>query len=590
MNKTRLSNALHFRRLPLRAHLAASLIATLGLLLLLLPVVQARAQAQTQTQTQTQTPLGGTVNTSAMRTIGVPIAVGATQLDIAVPVSAMSALRLQVIVPVTGASVSLIDPSGAVVIAPTDTRTGFLDGALLEPALPGGVFITPEVTRPSDGNWILRARFPAAPVPTVALLSLFAQSDYQVGLVLTGSSFGVGQPVPLGLLVLKQGQPIQGLAPSLSIRKNGVPVAQLQAFDNGRAPDFDGLANDGLYSQGYTFSEPGRYEIEGSVALSAADGSAVTRLATGHVEIIAASFSLNSVTGSGIIGAAACTQRLDVRTSANASLAGLYSTAATLVATNGRSLTKVANTDLAAPGVLISTVSFSANEIRSQLRQGGVFTVDPVDVVSLAGEQPRLELRQRNAYVFAAIALTQLCTDPVEIAAAATVNPVARAAFIGGLAFSLPIRVNNAGSYQVSFKVISAAGVEVGQFGLNRSFAAGSNAVGVSVLAEQLQLSDGPFAIESVLVTGSGGSAQASRVPVGNSSFSRWQFYPTIVGDLNGDLSVNAADRDLLLQFRNRAALVLGDRRDINGDGKIDLKDGRDILGKFCAAPNCPRN
>ncbi len=41
-------------------------------------------------------------------------------------------------------------------------------------------------------------------------------------------------------------------------------------------------------------------------------------------------------------------------------------------------------------------------------------------------------------------------------------------------------------------------------------------------LADKLQRSDGPYKIESVLVVGGGSTAQASRVPVAASNWSRW--------------------------------------------------------------------
>jgi len=53
---------------------------------------------------------------------------------------------------------------------------------------------------------------------------------------------------------------------------------------------------------------------------------------------------------------------------------------------------------------------------------------------------------------------------------------------------------------------------------------------------------------------------------------------------------VNAADRDLLMQYRGQSPLIPGDRRDLNGDGKIDLQDARLLIQRACTAPNCPRN
>ena len=80
-----------------------------------------------------------------------------------------------------------------------------------------------------------------------------------------------------------------------------------------------------------------------------------------------------------------------------------------------------------------------------------------------------------------------------------------------------------------------------------------------------------------MLVLGSAGSGQLSRVGA-TASFQRWQFFPRKRGDLNDDGLVNTGDSNLLLPFRNTAALVPGDRRDLIRDGKIDIRDVREMV------------
>ncbi|MBB4844964.1 hypothetical protein HNP55_003510 [Paucibacter oligotrophus] len=533
----------------------------------------------------------GLINTSPTHTWAQPITAGSTQLRLQIPVAALSDLRLQLVLPVSGAHISLLDPQGQEVIAANDPRISFLDGAQLSPPLPGGVFITPSIANPADGVWTLQANFPAAPVPTVAILSSYAQSPYQVGMVISGQSFRVGQPVPLGMLVLHQGLPMTHLAPSLSISKDGNPLATLNAVDNGQAADFDGLADDGIYSQGYRFGQTGRYQIDGKVSIPAPGGGSIQRSATAFVDIVPANFVFGSVSGTVIRDASGCVRQLDVNLSGTVASAGTYSTAGTLLSSGGPgSLLKRSNVVLSGPGALNAKLSYTASEIRKSFAADGDFIVDPLDVLAFSGQSPRLEMRKPSATSFSGLTLAQFCSAPIELANAASVNPVLRNGFIGQLEFSLPVRVNVSDSYQISFKVLDAQGLEVGQFGLNNFLNAGDNRVSATVMADKLQRSDGPYRIESVLVVGGGSTAQASRIPVGGSSLSRWQIFPTISGDLNGDGSVNTADRDLLLQFRGQSPLIPGDRRDLNGDGKIDLQDARLLILKACAAPNCPKN
>lgn len=532
----------------------------------------------------------GTVSTGATSTLVGQIEIGNTRADITIPVSAMTSLRVQAVVPVPGVTVSLIDPSGNIVVAPNDPALSFLDGQALLPPLPGGVFITPEIANPANGNWVLRAQFPAAPTRTIALLTVFATSPYQVGIVLSGQTFKVGQPVPLGMLVTNGGAPVKGLAPTLKISKGGATVATLSAVDSGQPGDFDGLADDGIYSRGITFNELGRYLIDGTVTIPTTGGN-VTRTAAGFVDIVPRNYALNNVTGGFTSGTGGCVSQLNVTANATVQQAGTYSTAATLKSPDGTTFVKRTNSVRTVPGAFDATVSFTSREIRSHFAQGGVFTIDPLNVVSVVNDLVTLEARRAAAYIYPNLPIAQFCADPIEIGLSARVSAQPRLTFIGQLDFTLPISVTAAGTYSASFKVTDSLGTEVGQFAVSRFMSAGVvNNITVPVLANRLQTADGPFSIESVLIVGAGRSAQVSRIPVSASTFSRWQFFPTITADLNGDGSVDATDRNLMLSFRNASPLVPGDRRDLNGDRKIDLLDARLVVLRACQAPNCPRN
>jgi hypothetical protein len=560
---------------------AARFAALLPLAAALLATLPATAPAQV---TQGQAAVGLPVTQAS------PIVSGQTSVSFTLPVSALASMRLQLTVPVPGVTLTVLNPQGQTVFAPGDPSVGFLDGAALSPPLPGGQFLTPDIPTPANGDWTVRADFPASPHPTVALLTTFAQSSLQVGLVLSSQVYRVGNPVPLGLLVVNNGQPVTGLTPTISVSKDGNPPLVLAARDSGQPADYDGKSGDGIYSQGTVFTDPGTYQLLGEVSIPQPGGVA-QRSAQGVLEIVPANYQLGSITGVVTNGSGGCVASLSVDTVGSASLAGTYATAATLKSPSGRTIVKRSSASLAAPGSVSTRMTFSAAEIRSQLAEGGVFTVDPLDVLSFIAGQPWLELRKAAAFSFPNLTLAQLCAEPIEINNSATVATTLRGKFIGQLDFTLPIRVTTAGSYQTSFKVIDSKGVEVGQFGLTPTLSVGTNNVKASVLADRLQLSDGPFTIDSVLVVGSGNrSAQASRVPVASSDFSRWQFFPTITGDLNGDGAVGAADRDLVTQARGQVPRVPGDRRDLNGDGKIDLLDAREVVNRQCAAGSCPRN
>ena len=539
---------------------------------------------------QAATGLNGSVNVSATSTLVGQVNVGDTQVDVTIPVSGVSSLRVQAIIPVPGATVMLIDPNGGIAIGPNDPRLSFIDGQALSPPLPGGVFITPEIASPVNGSWVLRAKFAAAPTRTIALLTVFAASPYLVGIVQSGQTFYVGQPVALGLLAVFNGTPIIGLRPTLKVSKDNALVTSLSLVDNGQAADFDGLANDGIYSKGLVFNAVGRYLVAGEVIIPSA-GGIVMRSAVGVVDIVARNYALNSVSGSFSTGAGGCVSQLNVSANATARQVGTYSTAATLKSSDGTTFVKRTSKVLASPGTFDTALVFTSKEIRSHFVHGGVFMIDPLDVVSSSNDLITLEARRAAAYVYPNLPIALFCVDPIEIGLSASVTAVQRAPFIGQLNFRLPISVTSAGVYDVSFKVTDSQRKEVGQFAVRQTLAAGGvGSFAATVQSDRLQTSDGPFNIESVLVVGAGRSAQASRLPVASSTFSRWQFFPTITGDMNGDGTVDVADRDILLSFRNTAPLTPGDRRDLNADGKIDLIDARLLVLRACKSPNCPRN
>lgn len=70
-------------------------------------------------------------------------------------------------------------------------------------------------------------------------------------------------------------------------------------------------------------------------------------------------------------------------------------------------------------------------------------------------------------------------------------------------------------------------------------------------------------------------------------AWTRWQFLPAINGDLDNDNDVDAADRAIVLGFRNSSAATPGDRRDVARDGVINLRDARIFALTACAVGTC---
>lgn len=501
-------------------------------------------------------------------TVSANVVPGATTLDVPFTVAGADSIKFDLIVPVNGAALSLLDPAGNVVYAPGDARVAFHSGATRSPPLPGGVFVGAELADPADGIWTLRLSFPAAGTPTVALGTVFAKSRYQVGIAIERNTLLVGEDVSVGIVVLDDGKPITGLSPTISIG-SGVPGAAVAAVDDGQSPD--GLANDGVYSVDYTFGAAGLYNIAGSVEIPTAKGP-IRRSAGAQVSAVMPQLSATGTSFDILRGANNCISGLQVSAGFNVLKAARYSTLIRLTAPNGKQIDvrKAANQTLGAATVV---AGFSAADIKAKLASDGPYTVSRIEALEVGSEQLLLAYRKLDAGVFEG-SLDYLCAAAVDLQPALTATPVLADGYINTLKLSFPVTVANGGFYQISFKLIGAGGQDIALLNASRSLQAGLNTVSVDVPADRFQKADGPYQAISLLVVQGGTSGRLSSLG-STDSYARWQFSAAKRGDLDGDGVVGPADAALMTQFRGQPALTPGDRRDLNRDGVIDLRDAR---------------
>lgn len=509
---------------------------------------------------------------------------GMTQADIQVPVSGTDSLQFQVTAPVDGITLTVIDPANHTVFAPNDPNVSFLPGSDLQPTpAPGGQFITPVVPSPANGTWTLRLRFPSAPEKTVIMATVFIESRYQAGIVLDGQRHNKGEQIAIGLLVADNGIPIGNLSPTMTAIAPDGQTQMLSPFDNGDLANWDDIANDGLYSVGYTLDQVGQYQINGVVAIPAANGN-ILRTATAFVDVTESPVSLAAVTLTKNTGAGACLSGVDVVLGLSVLQDRHLVGVAKLKASNGNILEESRDAPLTV-GSRTITIPFTAKQIQS-LSVDGPYSID-VDILDFSGIGALIALRQPDAASLTGISLGNLCRPPIEVKQPLTVTPILKDGFVGSLKFSFVVNVTQSGSYQFSFKLLGNEGEDIGVISFSQSLSAGDNTVQASVAADKFLKANGPYKAVSLLVVG--GQSSARLAEVGSSgNLERWQFYPHIVGDLDNDGDVDVADRNLLLSFRGLKSLSPGDRRDINKDGTIDVRDGRAITGLACQAGRCP--
>jgi len=545
------------------------------LLLLCLSILSLPANAQT-----------ATASLNVPQVLSANVTPGMTQADIQVPINGTESLQFQVIAPVNGVTLTVINPANQTVFAPNDPNVDFLPGSELQPTpAPGGQFTTPVVPSPANGTWIIRLQFPAAPEKTVILATVFIESRYQVGFVLDGQQHNKGEQIAIGLLAVDNGTPISNLTPTITVVAPNGQTQSLSGLDNGDLANLDGLANDGIYSSGYVLDQVGQYQLNGAVTIPTSNGSAL-RTATAFIDVTEPPVSLETVEFIKNTGAGGCLEGVDVVLNLSVLQDRYFVGVAKLNASNGSTVEESRGAQLAIGNQSI-TIPFTAKQIQS-LNVDGPYSVD-VDVLDYSGEGALIALSQPEAANLTNVSLGDLCRSPIEVKQPLTITPILKDGFIGSLTYSFEVNVTQSSTYQFSFKLIGAGSEDIGVVSFSQFLTAGNNTVQTSVAANKFLKADGPYKAISLLVVGGQSSAQLA--DFGSSeNFKRWQFYPRIKGDLDDDRDVDVADRNLLLSFRGLKSLSPGDQRDLNKDGSIDVKDGRVITNLACQVGLCPVN
>jgi hypothetical protein len=503
---------------------------------------------------------------------------GDTLAELNIIVDNVESMKIDVIVPVNGASVSLIDPAGNVVTQPNDPATDYLPGSAEAPILPGGVFALPRVVSPSNGVYVLRVTFPSATDKTGILATVTQKSSIKVGLIIPGGKFLQGQTSTIGLLIVDASErPVLSQLPIIEVTSPSGNIQALAGLDNGLVvTSRDGKADDGLYSTFVTFDEVGTYIFNANVAVDV-NGTIYSRSAFASAEVVAPNLTVIDVEQSVTLGRNSCVAGLGITTTAENFAAGLFVSSALISDANGNLLQKNANSEALESGIVSPSINLTAEELREAGLRASPFSVVELRMLSLTPESYSLEFEDQAQRQWQTAPASVVCTDAIEISRTLTVTPQLQDNYIASLSFSFDIVVERNSTYQTSFKITDSSGQDIEVYGVSQFMATGDNTITVSLDSAQLQNIDGPYTVESVLVIGGGKTAQLS-VLGSSQAYSKWQFLPTKEGDLDADGDVDSEDRAILIQLRNSPVYTIGDRRDLDRNGKIDLRDVRRIM------------
>lgn len=511
-------------------------------------------------------------------TLSAPVNPGLTQVELPFTLGAVESLKLEIIAPVDGVELTVLDPDGVAVYHPGDPAVRFFSGELLNPKRPGGQFTTPTMAQPKDGDWLIRLNFPAATEKTVILATLYTATRYQVGIPLSRSEYRVGQALSLSMLVLRDQAALLNLSPRLTVTAPSGQQTTLDLFDDGDIPAHaDVFADDGTYSTRHTFQEPGEHVLEGVVDIPTDDGRIIQREARRTVEVYEKRMELTDIETSLVTGHNNCVEAINVQVSAETFEPFIYLIDVVLKDSAGNTIIDGWDEMISTAGPFDFSITFNAEDIRENL-EDGPYSIHQIDILSEGNSNSSLEFRTYDFRTFDTIQRSDLCFPPIHIERPVSVTEHLSEGYIDSLDLAFLMRVHDAGSYSFAIEVVDGNRESVDKFYFDQNLQEGENSVQVTLTADQLQAFDGPFSISSVSGVSPGGIGFSERNLGETDAYSKWQFYPTREGDLNLDGVVDSADRDLLLEYRNQPALVPGDRRDVTGDGMINGADARYLL------------
>ena len=164
--------------------------------------------------------------------------------------------------------------------------------------------------------------------------------------------------------------------------------------------------------------------------------------------------------------------------------------------------------------------------------------------------------------------------DTGNIGPTSTLTAILEDGYIGTLQIAFPVVIDVEGDYTATFVLKNSLGQTIKLFNWSSYLTTGTHTIMVEADAEEMLAYDGPYSINTVVLKGPASDISFAMSVPAETVFSRWQYYPRYgLYDIDGNGYLDQDDLALLTTQRNQPVYSPGDRRDLNRDGKIDLKD-----------------
>ena len=356
------------------------------------------------------------------------------------------------------------------------------------------------------GEYRLSVDFPTASertaiVLTVANRAIAGEPSYEIAVVVPQPRVTVETETILGVLVMKNGTPVTGLRVELTITSETGISSSIALRDDGQGSD--GQVNDGLYSSAVELVHRGTNFLSTSVQFTD-EGRTIQLTGNGRVEVLQQRARFVNAQTRLVLSEQAgqrCVSKLEQRFDIYSIEEDTYFIAAGLVA--GDDVIIQRTLDKYPPGLSEVVINFSSDELRRaaganqtveiETTAPQIFTVGDTIDVSDTGSPP--------VVVFPTPQTDRIFRSSPILLGRASSEPVIENSFISSLAFSIPVDVEDGGSYDFSFEILGADQKSV-IVEFSQSLDPDFNAVPFEVNASDLQTFDGPFHVISGSVDG----------------------------------------------------------------------------------------
>jgi hypothetical protein len=381
-------------------------------------------------------------------------------------------------------------------------------GPLLDPLGSPGEHIIVSLPGPAAGTWGLE--FSAPPGNTAEIpvaVTAIMQSPTRVALVALPNEVVLGGAVTLTLAAFSGEDPLAGASVQAQVLAPGGGVSIVSLLDDGAGADV--ASGDGLYSAAFVPGSPGLFQAFAE-ATGVVSGATVVRHGAVAFSVVEPTLALLGdvpvrtvdANGNGLIDEVV----LDV--SVNVLVAGRFSSRVVLTASNGASLSRNVQADLAAGNTVIP-VGFGASELRG-FGVDGPYAIGPVEIVFIGDDGAIPADRLDEAGMTPPILLSDLERPQISYAGTSTDSGVD----LDGdgpfdrLNVDLSMTFAVAGSYSWSAILFDRDDRQIGFSSGSRFFSAGTSSIPLTFLGEGIGANgvDGPFTVGNLLVNGTGGS------------------------------------------------------------------------------------